>query len=717
MHSMHGLSLHVMRAPSPEVRGSSLSPISTIDGEVDPARVPLLSPLPSSDGLGGSHVTIDMSDGDGKPVKTKVKRKETATSSFTNFFQRFSRSSAEIKTTDDHHRLERGDQPLLEEEETVFVERPDTLQIPDEEQWFESRTSFDPFLGSNGWKTALTPRTIAVIDETRAKPMTPHPDGDRLESNEEMQKALEVLLEDFKCGNMGGLSNTQMAQLDATRRAHEMITDTHLKLASEAWQDTVGDKEEVALRESFNRMYDMLISMSDRVHPPSPSGPSPPADTAAAPTESSSNEATPSAGPSVEVEVGSASMGVLPLSVASSSSVPSPSSSQQPSPSPSGVKYENSKELKQLRDKIENLGGKGNWAEQSELLRNNESILVKNYPLLEEFLVNLDPAHSTAAIVYTLAIIVDVACSRKMEREMMRAAEILKAFVEQKTFVREQVMVVIDCCECRERMVLPLSLSPFQFVNGIPFVSGAIDGIVDEGDQTVTSLHGFLFILCLKAHAIGPGLAYLYPYIKGILPETNPGLGAQSSVESRALLSYLYYGGLLAARATQWKKSASLLKAACFIPGYAVSEIQIEALKKLHVISYIAYGNLSIPNRSPNLIKAFKQQGAVYSQMAAELEGGAQPDWDEEISDRGYCKEEPLSTGQVAERAKIVQKYLTSNKKMFEKDQNMELLIILMREFKLRAVLRIAELYKVASLTRITEMAKLENMEETKEVL
>ncbi|GMT24708.1 hypothetical protein PFISCL1PPCAC_16005, partial [Pristionchus fissidentatus] len=245
-----------MDRSTPEGRGLSLSPISTVDGDGDPARVPLLSPLPSSDGLGGSHVTIDMSDGDGKPVKTKVKRKDTATSSFTNFFHRFSRSSAEIKNHD-RSDLERGDAPLLEEEETVFIERPDMLQIPEEEQWFESRTSFDPFLpGSNGWTTALEPRMTAIIDETRVKQMTPHPyeEASAKESNH-MMKALEELLEDFRAGKTCGLSDSQMSELDETRRAHEQITDTHLKLDAESWGM---DRDE----ESFNRMYDML----DKVH-------------------------------------------------------------------------------------------------------------------------------------------------------------------------------------------------------------------------------------------------------------------------------------------------------------------------------------------------------------------------------------------------------------------------------------------------------------------
>lgn len=53
-----------------------------------------------------------------------------------------------------------------------------------------------------------------------------------------------------------------------------------------------------------------------------------------------------------------AAVAVPPLSMASSSG-PSPSSSQQPSPSPSGAKYENTRELKQLRDKIEAFGNKG----------------------------------------------------------------------------------------------------------------------------------------------------------------------------------------------------------------------------------------------------------------------------------------------------------------------------------------------------------------------
>ncbi|GMS84244.1 hypothetical protein PENTCL1PPCAC_6419, partial [Pristionchus entomophagus] len=436
-----------MDRSTPEGRGTSLSPISTVDGDVDRERVPLLSPLPSSDGL-GSHITIDMSDGDGKPVKTKVKRKDTATSPFTNFFQRFSRSSAEIKIPDDHHRLERGEQPLLEEEETVFIERPDTLQIPDEEQWFESRTSFDVRIHrGSGWTTAMEPRMTAIIDETRVKPMTPYPDGTKLESNEEMQKALEVLLEDFRSGKMGGLSDVQMSQLDATRRAHERITDTHRQLASEAWMDTMGEKEETALRESYNRMYDCGISMSDSVHPPSPSGPSLPAlDTAAAPAESSSNAVAAAAAVADAVSVGSA-VSIPSLSMASSSAPsPSQSSSSQPSPSPSGgaAKYENTKELKTLKEKIANLGAKGNFSEQVEVLRSSEATLIKYYPLLEEFLISLDPLHSTAAIVLALAVMVEGATAKKQDRDMMRASDILKNFVESKVLVKEQLLMVID---------------------------------------------------------------------------------------------------------------------------------------------------------------------------------------------------------------------------------------------------------------------------------
>lgn len=61
LHSAHALAEFAMDRSTPEDRGISLSPISVVDSDGDPARVPLLSPLPSSDGLGGSHVTIDMS--------------------------------------------------------------------------------------------------------------------------------------------------------------------------------------------------------------------------------------------------------------------------------------------------------------------------------------------------------------------------------------------------------------------------------------------------------------------------------------------------------------------------------------------------------------------------------------------------------------------------------------------------------------------------------
>lgn len=422
-------------------------------------------------------------------------------------------------------------------------------------------------------------------------------------------------------------------------------------------------------------------------------------------------------GPSNDVDLSGPSVAaVAPISVASSSG-PSPSSSQQPSPSPAGGAKHDNRELKQLRERIETLGGKGSFADQAELLRNCEGTLMKFSSQLEEFLINLDPATCTVGIVFTLAMMVEAALNRKSDKEMMRATEILKQFVESRVLVREQVLLVIDIYTSLFRRVTSFLILKEELINGIPFVSAGIDLIVDPSEQAVTTLHGCLFTLCLKAHAIGPGLSYLYSYIKAILPEHNPAGGVPSSSDSRALLTYLYYGALLEARATHWKRSASLLKAACFLPGYAVSEIQIEALKKLHIISYIAYGSVSMPIRSPNLAKAFKQSGAVYAHMAAELEGGTQTDWDEENRSYGRKDNEPLSTSQIAERAKIVYKYLGTNRKVFEKDQNVELLMILMREFKLKAVLKVAELFKVASLARITEMAKLENVEETKEVL
>ncbi|GMS84243.1 hypothetical protein PENTCL1PPCAC_6418 [Pristionchus entomophagus] len=460
--------------------------------------------------------------------------------------------------------------------------------------------------------------------------------------------------------------------------------------------------------------------MSDSVHPPSPSGPSLPAlDTAAAPAESSSNAvaaaaAVADAGPSTDVDA----VSIPSLSMASSSAPsPSQSSSSQPSPSPSGgaAKYENTKELKTLKEKIANLGAKGNFSEQVEVLRSSEATLIKYYPLLEEFLISLDPLHSTAAIVLALAVMVEGATAKKQDRDMMRASDILKNFVESKVLVKEQLLMVIDIYVATFRRITNFLIYKEEFVNGIPFVSAGIDNVVDPSEQTITSLHGFLFTLCLKAHAIGPGLNYLYPYIRGILSETNPTVGVLSQTDSRPLLTYLYYGALLTARASQWKRSSSLLKAACFVPGYAVSEIQIEALKKLHIISFIAYGRMSIPARSPNLTKAWKQHGGSYGSLAAELEGGTLSDWDDETN--SYGEDKPLSTDQIAERAKIVHKYLSGSKKTYEKDQNVELLLILMNECKLRAVIKVAEMYKVASLARITQLAKLENEEETKQVL
>ncbi|GMT24709.1 hypothetical protein PFISCL1PPCAC_16006 [Pristionchus fissidentatus] len=464
--------------------------------------------------------------------------------------------------------------------------------------------------------------------------------------------------------------------------------------------------------------------MSDSVPAPSsPKAPSSSPDVApdTAPTTNSNvvaaAPAAAAAGPSTEPN-NEAPVAPQPLSVVSSSG-PS-SSSHQPSPSPSGAKYENTKELKQLREKIESMGAKAIFGEQAELVRNSEATLTKHVHLMEEFMINLDPSHSSAAIIYALSVMFEVAASKKMENVMIRSAEILKSFVENKSLVREQVMHVIDIYTTLFTKVTRLLIRKDQSINGIPFLRAAIDLIVDEGDQTVTTLHGCLFTLCLKMHAIGPGMDYLYPYVKGILSEANPTSSPNTNNgggnDSKPLLTYLYYGGLLAATATQWKRAASLLEAACFVPGYAVSEIQIESLKKLHIISFIAYGRLVMPTRSPNLIKAWKQNGTVYSQLASELEL-SNMEWDDEGGSRGWKQNEAPTTEEIAGRAKTVQKFITANTKLFEKDQNIDLLYILMHECKMRALVKVAELYKVASIDRITELANLDGEIETKQLL
>eukprot|EP00475_Leptophrys_vorax_P013126 TRINITY_DN19496_c0_g1_i1.p1 TRINITY_DN19496_c0_g1~~TRINITY_DN19496_c0_g1_i1.p1 ORF type:complete len:468 (+),score=142.42 TRINITY_DN19496_c0_g1_i1:48-1406(+) len=152
-------------------------------------------------------------------------------------------------------------------------------------------------------------------------------------------------------------------------------------------------------------------------------------------------------------------------------------------------------------------------------------------------------------------------------------------------------------------------LADRNFEKALPLLRVAIDKIQVHKKLLLTSLHSLFALVCLKTQ----NYSFAEPIIMSIPCEIDP----NEKLESKSVLSYFYYAGVVALALEKYSKALELLSTCFVIPAACMSAIHVAAYKKFVLTSIIVKGDLSDFPRgsSPPLTRHLPAVCAAYKQI------------------------------------------------------------------------------------------------------
>jgi len=135
--------------------------------------------------------------------------------------------------------------------------------------------------------------------------------------------------------------------------------------------------------------------------------------------------------------------------------------------------------------------------------------------------------------------------------------------------------------------------------------------------HALTGAHPLLLRLCLEAMCLRPALAVL-KQLCAECPKTSDGLTTQR------YLQYWYYGGLVYCAAKQWSKARHCLLLCVSAPALAVSQIMLEAYRRLVIVGLMVDGKLPAlpPHAPPAVARHIRPACPAYHDLASAFSAG-----------------------------------------------------------------------------------------------
>lgn len=242
------------------------------------------------------------------------------------------------------------------------------------------------------------------------------------------------------------------------------------------------------------------------------------------------------------------------------------------------------------------------------LLSKEETILLKNLPVLDEVLNILDPAAHSLGWTYIL-------CAK------------LTSKIDPNKFITQSQKFLVNCVAAQIR----LSPNKFSFVcrkfaevcietgqamRAIKPLRGAIAKLKPSPDS-LTSVHADLVQVCLLSKCYNAAL----PILEEEILDVNPDVTA---VTARDFLLYFYYGGMIYTGLKQLGKALIFYRNAITAPAVAMSSIMVEAYKKYILLSLLVNGKMSaLPRHTSSILQRHHKTGfPQYNEFATVFGNG-----------------------------------------------------------------------------------------------
>uniref|UniRef100_A0A915Q819 COP9 signalosome complex subunit 3 n=1 Tax=Setaria digitata TaxID=48799 RepID=A0A915Q819_9BILA len=222
---------------------------------------------------------------------------------------------------------------------------------------------------------------------------------------------------------------------------------------------------------------------------------------------------------------------------------------------------------------------------------------------------------------------------------------------------------------------------------GIMLLSSAINVLVKEEKDVLTSLHPCLFCLCLKARIHDPAMPFLHLAVPKIFKETANQTGPYMDPKWVAL--YFYYGGLLYAVLGRYEEAFAMMQKACCMPSIAPSAIVVRAYKTYVLLSLLLHGKaVRLSNyRSPVMTRSIIPLCPDYTAL-------------ERICDN---EEENF------DKASAILEYLEAHYISFEKDKTVGLVKLVVRSIRENSVKRLTQCFISISLPDVARRCHLDD--------
>uniref|UniRef100_A0A0N5ASI1 COP9 signalosome complex subunit 3 n=1 Tax=Syphacia muris TaxID=451379 RepID=A0A0N5ASI1_9BILA len=311
-------------------------------------------------------------------------------------------------------------------------------------------------------------------------------------------------------------------------------------------------------------------------------------------------------------------------------------------------------------------------------------VLEKNASSLTNILQALNVEEHSLSVATVLLAKINQACSvssAEMVEESLVQIETALPF-----FKKPQLLLAPDIFIKLFRKVYQVCLQRTELLSqGITLLNSAIDVISGESGE-LTSLHACLFCLCLKAKLFDPALKYLSVPISKIMKEIPGDKNERGYMDSRSVLLYFYYGGLIYGAMGQLHECMLMMQNVLCVPAFLTSAIMVEAYKKYLLLSLILYDKVKpLPGYRATVVQKLQKYCFEYH----------------------FFENVCISDSSNKDPAQDILNHLQSHHNVFLEDNNVGLVKRLARKMREAAIIKLSKTFLTMSLGDLTRRCHL----------
>ncbi|CAG9533703.1 unnamed protein product [Cercopithifilaria johnstoni] len=327
------------------------------------------------------------------------------------------------------------------------------------------------------------------------------------------------------------------------------------------------------------------------------------------------------------------------------------------------------------------------WRELADLHRKAVyDVLERNLPHLDSVLETLTIDRYSMSVASVLFVKMNQIYTDNVKDRFERTLSQVESMVP--FFDSMQISFIPDIYVLLFRKVYEYCLLQINKpARGIVLLSNAINVLVKDEKDVLTSLHPCLFCLCLKARIHDPAMPFLHLAVPKIFKETANQTGPY--MNPKWVVLYFYYGGLLYAVLGRYEEAFAMMQKACCMPAIAPSAIVVRAYKTYVLLSLLLYGKtLRLSNyRSPVMTRSIIPYCSDYSALGR------------------ICENEEENF----DKASAILEYLETHYATFEKDKTVGLVKLVVRSIRENSVKRLTECFISISLSDVARRCHLDD--------